>query len=128
MLNELREEINTHSHLTVVDLKNYLRHQRFDISKYSSKRIYFWKSIAGQKLFQRYDDHVESARKLLNEYDSHDFYLCLDIKDSEITAIGFTTPLLNEIKNYGINITEIYLDITYKIARGRYELYGVIAE
>ncbi|CAG8675441.1 7311_t:CDS:2, partial [Ambispora gerdemannii] len=111
MPNELREEINTHSHLT-----------------YSSKRIYFWKSIAGRKLFQRYDDHVESARKLLNEYDSHSFHLCLDIKDSEITAISFTTPLLNEIKNYSINITEIYLNVTYKTACGHYELYGVIAK
>ncbi|CAG8684963.1 3181_t:CDS:1, partial [Ambispora gerdemannii] len=100
----------------------------FDISKYSSKCIYFWKSIAGRKLFQCYDDHVESACKLLNEYDSHGFHLYLDIKDSETTAIGFTTPLLNEIKNYGINITEIYLDATYKTARGHYELYGVIAE
>ncbi|CAG8697508.1 3296_t:CDS:2, partial [Ambispora gerdemannii] len=101
MLNKLWEEINTHSHLT---------------------------SIAGWKLFQRYDDHVESTRKLLNEYDSHGFHLCLDIKDSETTAISFTTPLLNKIKNYGINITEIYLDATYKIARGRYELYDIIAE
>ncbi|CAG8685594.1 7938_t:CDS:2, partial [Ambispora gerdemannii] len=108
MPDKLREEIKTHSHLTVVNLKNHLRRQRYNISKYSPKRIYFWKSIANQKLFQRYDDHIESACKLLTEYNSHDFHWCLDIRDSETTAISFTTPLLDEIQNYGINITEIY--------------------
>ncbi|CAG8652297.1 9660_t:CDS:2 [Ambispora gerdemannii] len=125
MLNELREEIKKYSYLTVVELKNHLRRHGFDISKYSPKRIYFWKSMAGQRLYQRCDNHVESARKLLNEYYNHDFRCCLDIKDSETIAIGFTTPLLEEIKNQGIKITEIYIDATYKTARGCYELYEI---
>ncbi|CAG8654882.1 3955_t:CDS:2, partial [Ambispora gerdemannii] len=123
MPNELWEEIKTHSHLTVVDLKNHLRRQRYNISKYSPKHIYFWKSITNQKLFQCYDDHIESACKLLTEHNSHVFHWCLDIRYSKTTAIGFTTPLLDKIQNYGINITEIYMDVTYKTARGCYELY-----
>ncbi|CAG8658748.1 2130_t:CDS:2, partial [Ambispora gerdemannii] len=128
MPEELQQEIKAHSHLTVVDLKNHLRHQGFDISKYSPKRIYFWKSMASRGLFQRDDNHIESARKLLSEHDSYGFSWCLNIEDSETTAIGFTTPLLEEIKNRNINITEIYFDATYKTARGRYELYGIIAD
>ncbi|KAF0556086.1 ATP-dependent DNA helicase pif1 [Gigaspora margarita] len=117
---ELQEEIKTHSYLTATELKNHIRHQGFDISKYSPKRIYYWKSIASQQLFQRYDNHIESACKLLSEYESHGFQYCLDIKDSDTTAIGFIIPLLKEIKDRNISINEIYLDATYKTARERY--------
>ncbi|CAG8655134.1 10429_t:CDS:2, partial [Ambispora gerdemannii] len=120
---ELRQEIKINSHLTIVDLKNHLRNKGFDISKYSPKRIYYWKSMAVQKLFQRNNNHVEFTCKLLSEHEIHGFHWCLNIKDSEATAIGFTTPLLKEIKNRNISITEIYLNATYKTARGRYELY-----
>ncbi|CAG8672811.1 11630_t:CDS:2, partial [Ambispora gerdemannii] len=81
------------------------------------------KSMTGQELFQRDNNHVESACKLLSEHEIHGFHWYLNIKDSEATAIGFTTPLLKEIKNRNISITEIYLDATYKTARGRYKLY-----
>ncbi|KAF0468863.1 ATP-dependent DNA helicase pif1 [Gigaspora margarita] len=128
MPNELQEKIKKHSHLTAIELKNHLRRQGFDISKYSPKRIYYWKSIANQELFQRHDNHIESACKLLSEHESCGFQWCLEINDSDTIAIGFITPLLKEIKNCNISISEIYLDVTYKTARGCYELYGVIAD
>ncbi|CAG8701729.1 636_t:CDS:2, partial [Ambispora gerdemannii] len=62
---ELRQEIKINSHLTIVDLKNHLQNKGFDISKYSPKRIYYWKFMAGRELFQRDDNYVESACKLL---------------------------------------------------------------
>ncbi|KAF0531203.1 ATP-dependent DNA helicase pif1 [Gigaspora margarita] len=99
---ELQEEIETHSHLTA--------------------------SIANQKLFQRSNDHIESACKLLSEHECDGFQPCLEIRDSDTTGISFITPLLEEIKNHDISISEIYLDATYKTARGRYELYGIIAD
>ncbi|CAG8495608.1 11060_t:CDS:2 [Scutellospora calospora] len=102
---ELQEEIKAHSHLTAIELKNHF-----------------------QKLFQRYDNHIESACKLLSEYECHSFQHCLEIKDSDATAIGFIMPLLEKIKNFNISINEIYFDATYKTARGRYELYGTIAD
>ncbi|CAG8482330.1 10738_t:CDS:2, partial [Scutellospora calospora] len=49
-------------------------------------------------------------------------------EEIESTAIAFTTSLLNEISNHNINISEIYVDITYRTARGRYELYCIIAD
>ncbi|CAG8474188.1 6153_t:CDS:2 [Scutellospora calospora] len=50
------------------------------------------------------------------------------IKESDTTAISFITPLLEEIKNRNIRISEIYLDATYKTARRCYELYDIIAD
>ncbi|CAG8835319.1 2316_t:CDS:1, partial [Racocetra persica] len=39
--------------------------------------------------------------------------------------IGFTTPLLNAKNNQ--SITEVHCDAIYKTAKGRFELYGLIA-
>ncbi|CAG8651201.1 4017_t:CDS:2, partial [Ambispora gerdemannii] len=128
MPNKLRKEIKMYLHLTAIELKNHLQRKGFDISKYSPKRLYFWKSVTSQKLFKYYDNHIESACQLLSEHETHGFRWCLNIKDSETIAISFITLLLEEIKNHNINICEIYLDVTYKTARGRYELYDIIAD
>ncbi|CAG8662711.1 10621_t:CDS:2, partial [Ambispora gerdemannii] len=128
MPNELRKEIKIYLHLTIIELKNYLQRKGFDISKYSPKRLYFWKSVVSQKLFKRYDNYIESACQLLSEHETHGFRWCLNIKNSETTAIGFIILLLEEIKNRNINICKIYLDVTYKTTRGHYELYGVITD
>lgn len=92
------------------------------------KRIYYWKSMASQKLFKRYNNHIESACKLLSEYKGSDFQYCLEIKDPDTTAIEFIMPLLKAIKNCNISINEIYFNATYKTARGHFELYGIIAD
>ncbi|CAG8682142.1 2886_t:CDS:1, partial [Ambispora gerdemannii] len=80
MPNELREEIKMYSHLTAIELKNHLRRKGFDISKYSPKRLYFWKSVASQKLFKHYNNHIEFACQLLSEHETHGFRWCLNIK------------------------------------------------
>ena len=43
---------------------------------------------------------------------------------STLTVIGFFTLLLNQLKN----VKEIHLDTTYKTAKGRFKLYGIIGE
>ncbi|CAG8677863.1 11632_t:CDS:2, partial [Scutellospora calospora] len=70
----------------------------------------------------------ESTHRLLDEYRNQDFHKCLDLQDSESTAIAFITPLLKEINNLNICITEIYIDATYKTTRSHYELYSIIAD
>ncbi|CAG8776689.1 18759_t:CDS:2, partial [Racocetra persica] len=45
-----------------------------------------------------------------------------NIKEGD--AIGFTTPLLNAKNNQ--SVTEVYCDVTYKTAKERFELYGLI--
>ncbi|CAG8704247.1 1741_t:CDS:1, partial [Ambispora gerdemannii] len=40
------------------------------------------------------------------------------IVNEEVIAIGFVTPLINEINNHNIIISEIYLDATYKTSKG----------
>lgn len=41
-----------------------------------------------------------------------------------LTAIGFSTSFLNKLKD----IKEIHIDVTYKTAKERFELYGIIGE
>jgi hypothetical protein len=43
---------------------------------------------------------------------------------STLTAIAFSTPFLNKLKD----VKEIHIDATYKTAKGRFELYGIIGE
>ncbi|CAG8554037.1 4286_t:CDS:1, partial [Scutellospora calospora] len=126
MLSKILEEIRKYMYLTTIELTNHLHRQEFDISKYLHKRIYYWKSIANKYQYQRYDDLFLSSCKLLKEYESQDFYKFLEIQDIESTSIAFTTPLLKNINDQNIKVTEAYIDITYKTACGRYELYSII--
>ena len=52
----------------------------------------------------------------------------LEIQDAESTSIAFMPLLLKDINDRNINVSKIYVDATYKIARERYELYSIIVD
>ncbi|PKY56927.1 hypothetical protein RhiirA4_477588 [Rhizophagus irregularis] len=58
------------------------------------------------------------------EYCSKECILLIAKSTNTLTAIGFITLFLNKLKD----IKEIHIDVTYKIAKGRFELYGIIGK
>ncbi|CAG8852970.1 35008_t:CDS:2, partial [Gigaspora margarita] len=70
------------------------------------------------------DNHVNSAYSFLKSNQTTGCELCYELMTSQITAIGFITPLYSKIKQ----MSEIYCDAIYKTAKGRFELYGLICD
>ncbi|CAG8668807.1 44591_t:CDS:2, partial [Gigaspora margarita] len=68
------------------------------------------------------DNHINSAYSFLKSNQAMGCELCYELMTSQIIAIGFITPLYSKIKMK----SEIHCDATYKTAKGRFELYGLI--
>ncbi|CAG8518697.1 4758_t:CDS:2 [Racocetra fulgida] len=68
------------------------------------------------------NNHVNSAYSFLKSDKATGCELCYELMTDQTTAIGFITSLYNKIKS----ISEIHCDATYKTAKGRFELYGLI--
>lgn len=106
-------------HMDPVQLRTHIR-QQFDTSSVTSKQIYYWWSTFCQRFYKSNDDHVVSARQFLKR--SCVGELCFDWSTDFVTAIGFTTPLFTKL----LSVSNIHCDATYKTAKGRFELYGII--
>ncbi|GBC01685.1 hypothetical protein RclHR1_00430002 [Rhizophagus clarus] len=121
---EIKDEIERNKHLDPLKLCNHLSIQ-FDMSNITGKQIYYWWSLSVRSIYQYEDDPIKSAIALLDkEYQSKECMLLMTKSTSTLTAIGFSTSFLNKLKN----IKEIHIDATYKTAKGRFELYGIIGE
>ncbi|CAG8670345.1 4798_t:CDS:2, partial [Ambispora gerdemannii] len=69
------------------------------------------------------EDHVVSACHFLKGSHTVASELCFDWSTDLVTAIGFTTPLLAGL----LSLSSVHCDATYKTAKGRFELYGIIS-
>ncbi|CAB4445783.1 unnamed protein product [Rhizophagus irregularis] len=76
-------------------------------------------------IYQYNEDPIKLVIGLLDkEYCSKECILLIAKSTNTLTAIGFITLFLNKLKD----IKEIHIDVTYKIAKGRFELYGIIGK
>ncbi|CAG8687873.1 5454_t:CDS:2, partial [Ambispora gerdemannii] len=69
------------------------------------------------------EDHVISAHHFLKGPHTVASELCFDWSTDLIIVIGFTTPLLAGI----LPLSSVHCDATYKMAKGCFELYGIIS-
>ena len=117
-------EIRQNIHLEPLQLRKYLT-KKFDLSDITPKQIYYCWSSSTQSAYKFDDDPVKSAVYLLkNVYQSQNCELIMEKNTSDIVAIAFSTPILK----YAQQIEEAHVDATYKTAKGRFELYGVVGE
>ena len=120
---EVKKEIQANLHLDPVQIRNELR-KKFDISKVTAKQIHYWWSFFTQRFYKMNDDHIISAQTFLTANRAADCDLCFELTTNQVTAIGFTTPLLSAIAY----VSEVHCDATYKTSKGRFELYGLVGD
>ncbi|CAG8567741.1 10555_t:CDS:2 [Racocetra persica] len=71
------------------------------------------------------EDSVKSAIILIeNKYQLKNYKLLIAKTSDTFMVIAFSIPLFDELKS----TKEVYLDTTYKTAKGSFELYGLLAE
>ncbi|KAF0402096.1 ATP-dependent DNA helicase pif1 [Gigaspora margarita] len=104
-----------------VQLRTYLN-DKFDITKITAQQIRYWWLFYNQNFYKSEEDHINSAYNFLKSNQAAGCNLCFELLTSQVIAIGFTTPLFGKIKS----IFEVHCDATYKTAKGRFELYGII--
>ncbi|CAG8660191.1 2192_t:CDS:1, partial [Ambispora gerdemannii] len=118
---EVKHEIMQNLHMDPVQLRTHLR-QMYDVSLVTAKQIHYWWSTFCQRFYKSDENHVVSARRFLEGPHAVDSKLCFDWNTDLVTAIGFTTPLLAKL----LPLSSVHCDATYKTAKGRFELYGII--
>ncbi|KAF0527756.1 ATP-dependent DNA helicase pif1 [Gigaspora margarita] len=117
---EIKQAIMENLNLDPTQLRTYLR-DRFDISKITMQQIHYWWSFFTQNFYKSDENHIISTHNFLISSRANGCELCYELINSQIIAIGFTTPLF---KNKQL-VTEVHCDATYKTAKGRFELYGL---
>lgn len=117
----VKQEIKENLEMTPTYLRSHLR-KKFDLLNITSKQIYYWWSHYTQQFYKFDEDHVVSALKFFEQQQESGCDLCFQLETKYVTAIGFTTPLLALTKN----MLELHCDATYKMAKGRFELYGLV--
>ncbi|CAG8799257.1 20920_t:CDS:2 [Cetraspora pellucida] len=93
-----------------------------EIKQAIQENIHMDPSFFTQNFYKSDDDHVNSAYSFLKSNQAAGCELCYELMTSQTIAIGFITPLYGKIKQ----MSEIHCDATYKTAKGRFELYGLI--
>ena len=116
---EMKKEIQANVHMDPVQLRTHLRN-KFEVQKITAKQIHYWWSFFTCRFYKLDNDHVISARAFLTKQQGSD--LCYDNVTNQVTAIGFTTPLLGILGS----VSEVHCDATYKTAKGHFELYGLV--
>ncbi|CAG8841437.1 30430_t:CDS:1, partial [Racocetra persica] len=106
--------------LDPLQFRSYLS-AHFDLQDITPKQIYYWWSVSIQSKYQKHKDPICSAIILLQEQ-FQDCELLMSINNDTLTAIAFSTPNLQYLKN----VKEIYIDVTYKTTKDHFELYRII--
>ncbi|KAF0546075.1 ATP-dependent DNA helicase pif1 [Gigaspora margarita] len=120
-LEEIKQAIQENIHMDPVQLRTYL-YDKFDLLKITLQQIRYWWLFFTQNFYKSDDNYVNSAYSFLKSNQATGCELCYELITSQITAIGFITPLYGKIKQ----IFEIHCNATYKTTKGRFELYGLI--
>ncbi|CAG8729901.1 22836_t:CDS:2, partial [Cetraspora pellucida] len=120
---KIKQAIIMNLYLNPIQLRTYLRN-KFDTSKITMQQIHYWWSLFSQNFYKSDKNYIISAHNFLLSGHASGCELCFELINRQITAIGFTTPLLNAKNNQ--YVTEVYCDVTYKTAKGRFELYRLI--
>ncbi|KAF0356993.1 ATP-dependent DNA helicase pif1 [Gigaspora margarita] len=118
---EVKQEIEKNLNLSPTDLRTHLRIRNFDLSKITYKQIHYWWSYYTQQFYKNDENHIISACKFFEQQQENNCNLCFHLDTDSTTAIGFTTSLL-----LASHYTEIHCDATYRTAKGRFELYGIV--
>ncbi|KAF0544536.1 ATP-dependent DNA helicase pif1 [Gigaspora margarita] len=118
---EIKREIMHNFHMDLVQLRTHIR-QRFDTLQVTPKQIYYWWSIFNQQFFKLDKNPFTSMHRFLDNPNNNGEF-CYEWNDESVIAIGFITPLLIEL----LPVLSIHCDATYKTAKGRFELYGIIS-
>ncbi|CAG8771363.1 366_t:CDS:2, partial [Racocetra fulgida] len=118
---EVKQEINENLHLSPVELRYHLR-KKFDISNITSKQIYYWWSYFTQQFYKTDENHVISTCIFFDKQSNNYYDHCFQLDTDNITAIGFTTCLLEGLRtkaltdffytfrNKGLNPSYFYTD------------------
>ncbi|CAG8563282.1 6027_t:CDS:2, partial [Cetraspora pellucida] len=100
-LMEIKQAIITNLHLDPTQLRTYLCN-RFDTSKITMQQIHYWWSLFSQNFYKSDKNHIISTHNFLLSGYASGCELCFELINRQITAIRFTTPLLNAKNNQSV--------------------------